>query len=614
MSKLQPDDLKDVTDFLAATLPFSFLTAGEQFELAKKLTIQYLPSHITRPVEINNCLYIVRTGAFEIHNENNDLVDRLGEGECFGVSTILYDNPEHLSVLPIEDSLVFRLIKEDFLTLLNLHPQLAPFFEKLVSYRKVRMVQSGAQLQEVNTQLVADLIHKTLISAERSVSIQQAAILMRKNHVSCLPIVSNGELHGIVTDRDFRNRFVAAGLNGNASIASIMTERPVTVSPKTSALNAQVLMSERGIHHLPVVDANKIVGMLTTTDIVRSQSISLVHFVDRIHREQDEQALAAMQQQVPKLMDNWIQADVSAHELGEFFSVIGDAFVRKAIALTEAELGKPSLEFAWLCFGSQARKEQSFSSDQDNGLILKSEPTAKQNEELQTFTTAVCQRLDQFGYDHCPGNIMASNPAWRKTIAQWQSCFVNWVETPEPEALLNASIFFDLRVIAGPADWLEPIVATLNARLANAELFFMHLAANALRAKPPIGFFRDFIVDSSGEHQDGLDIKHKGIALINDIARIHALANQNFLPNTLERLSGAKGSFIQLPLLEGLQEAWLLLNELKLEHQAMQIRQRKPADNFIDPEQLSPLKKSHLKSAFKHIARVQKALALHYRL
>ncbi|MFQ3230532.1 DUF294 nucleotidyltransferase-like domain-containing protein [Reinekea sp.] len=608
------DDLKDIIDFLAVTLPFSAMPDSVLLDVARQLEIEYIPKREAKAVPINECVYLIRSGAFDILDERDNLVDRLGEGEFFGVTTLLQDNSENLGVFSIEDSLVYRLPHEFFTRLLKSQAKVRYFFEKLVSYRassSLEVTQSD-RIEVQHTQPVESLLQNKLIACSEFDTIQQAASIMRDNKVSCLLLMESDQLVGIVTDRDLRNRVVAKGVDISLSVNQIATMSPTTISFESAVLEAQLLMSNTGIHHLPVMKNGRPIGVITASDIVRAHSVSIVHFVDRIFREKTVEAVAKLQQEVPHLLGHWIKADVSPHEIGESLAVIGDGFVRKAIAMALIDHGEAPMQFAWLSFGSQARKEQSFASDQDNGLILERTPSAEEDVYFSAFTKTVCGYLDAFGYVLCPGDIMASNPNWRKTVEGWQRSFQQWISTPEPEALLNASIFFDLRVIYGPSHWLDNLEARLAAMLKNSDLFFMHMTKNALRSKPPLGFFRAFIVKSSGEHENELDIKHQGIALINDLARIVALSEQNLIAGTIERFNATGESLLQLPLKTSLIEAWLLLNDLKLENQVTQIKRGESGSNYINPEQLSPLRRAHLKNAFKSIEQAQKALAMHY--
>ncbi|TCS43693.1 DUF294 nucleotidyltransferase-like domain-containing protein [Reinekea marinisedimentorum] len=614
MGQATSDDLKDVIDFISSVIPFSSLDDQAKLLLARDLQIDYIPKHRQRPVAIDGSVYLIRTGAFEITDENQTLVDRLAEGECFGVSSLLHANPEHLQVHAIEDSLVYRMAGPQFLQLLEQHKNIRNFFTKLAGYRANSFDDASARqtLSVQHTRPVKSLIQNRLIYCDKQSSIREAAEIMKENKVSCLLLMEGKTLTGIVTDRDLRNRVVARALDVNLPVTEIATMNALTIASSASIIEAQLQMSNDGIHHLPVLENNVPIGVITATDIVRAHSVSIIHFVDRIFREQTAEALAKLHAEMPGLFDYWIQADVSPLDIGESLAVIADAFVRRAIQLAVIEQGEPPMRFTWLAFGSQARKDQSFSSDQDSGLLLEREPNREEDAYFAALTRNVCHLLDQIGYPLCPGNIMASNPQWRKTGQQWLQLFSQWVQSPKPEALLHATIFFDLRAVYGPPEWLEQLQADLAHELIEADIFFMQLTRNALRTRPPLGIFRAFIVNDHGEHEHELDIKQQGIALVNDMARILALAEGHTGPQTIGRLESSGDQLLQKPLRESLKEAWLQLNDLKLEYQARQLKAGEPVSNFLNPDDLSPLRRAQLKNAFQVIARAQKALAQHY--
>ena len=614
MTSVSADDLKDVIDFLRDVIPFSSLPEPELLRLAGHLSIEYIPERSRQPVTLDHAIALVRSGGFDIVDEQDALIDRLGEGECFGISSMLQSRPSTYRVLAIEDSLIFRLPGPVFLALLDEHKNLRLFFEKLVSYRASPIAEHSrpASFEVQYAQPVSSLIQNRLVYCSVQNSIREAAEIMRENKVSCLLLIEQKKLQGIVTDRDLRNRVVADALDVNRPITDIATLSPQTISYTATVIDAQMQMSNQGIHHLPIMKDGQPIGVVTATDIVRAHSVSLVHFVDRLFREKTVSALARLQSRVPDLLDYWVQADVSPVEIGESMAVIGDAFVRKIIQLTLADMSEAPMAFSWISFGSQARKDQSFASDQDNGLILEREPDKQTDAWFSEFTERVCQGLDRCGYPLCPGDIMATNPRWRMTLDGWRSAFSQWIDVPQPDALLNASIFFDLRLVVGDPEPLEALKTSLLPSLKKGDVFFMHMTRNAMRAKPPIGFFRSFIVNDSGEHENELDIKHQGAALINDMARILALADGVMEPNTVTRLQSASDRLLQKPLRDSLVEAWLLLTELKLESQMTQLQNKEPVSNFLNPDDLSPLRRAYLKNAFKSIERAQKALGQYY--
>lgn len=611
------DDLKDVVDFLAETLPFSALPADSRLEVAQRLSVDYIPRHANQPLALAPTLYIIRTGAFELRTAEGELLDRLGEHDLFGLNTLLSGNPEGLTVFPIEDALVYKLSAEDVTALSQSYEPMGDFFQQVSSQRKRlnRLAlgrQSRPRLELQLTQRVRDVTTDAApVSCSPEVSIQQAAQLMREQRVSSLMLLDGEVLGGIVTDRDIRNRAVAEGLDLSRPVADIATTDPITVTADARLFDAQKAMSQHRIHHLPVMEGERVIGMITATDLVRAQQVSPLFLIDDIQRQPNLDALAELRHRVPALIHNWVQADINPVEMGRVLAAIGDAFVQRCIALAQQELGEAPMKFAWLAFGSQARMDQTFASDQDNALILEREPNQPEADYFRHLADWVCPALARCGYVLCPGDIMASNPQWRLSVDGWQRQFSGWLDEATPKALLHSSIFFDLRVIDGDADLLAPIQQQLLKRAPKADLFLALMTQTAVRNRPPLGFFRRFVVESGGEHEDALDLKHRGVALINDLARIHALAGGIAAVSTEARLQAAlEAGLIETDLAHSLMEAWELIAALRIEEQSEAVRRGDTPDSFLDPDDLSPLMRAHLKDAFGAIQTAQQA-ALH---
>ena len=141
------------------------------------------------------------------------------------------------------------------------------------------------------------------------------------------------------------------------------------------------------------------------------------------------------------------------------------------------------------------------------------------------FGEKTCNLLDQVGYDFCTGNVMAKNPKWCQSLSTWKGYFSSWIHTAEPVHLLQASIFFDFRGGFGDMALIESLRRHLFSSLGGWSGFFRNLTENALHFKPPIGFFRNFVVESKGEHRNKFDIKSAMTPIV-DFARIYALKNR----------------------------------------------------------------------------------------
>ncbi|MGB0944558.1 MAG: DUF294 nucleotidyltransferase-like domain-containing protein [Marinomonas sp.] len=653
-------DVQEVVKFLQGTVPFDSLAEPDLRRLVEALEVIYirqkqsmsLGSQAPNVLPLND-LHIIRRGAFEIQCKKGGLVDKLADGECFGVSSVLDNNPEGLYVVALEDSLVFRLDKESFLALTKANTDFALFFantrvKRLSLLSKSLQQDNGSQASiessqhQLESHQVSSLtefvqselacnkeddrqaqnradpamqlslpVHKImsrqLVKAEADTSIRMAALQMTGARVSSLLIVEGETLIGIITDRDLRSRVLAKGVSTDLPVSSIMTRKPTYLDESSLCIHAQLIMSERNIHHLPIVDdALKPVGILTATDVLKNQQTSPLLMVSEINRQKSVAALAEVCQRLPRLIINLVAGDINPADMGEVLASITDNLTRRLIELAVSELGVPPMQFNFLVFGSQARKEQSLGSDQDNGIMLEREGDDREMEYFKHLSEFVCQGLNECGIPLCPGNIMSSNPDCRLTKSQWLKKIAYWVQSNSPQALLNASIFFDMRSIYGPEESLQELTDLLQEKAVKNSIFMATLTKNAISSRPPLGFFRDFVLEHSGEHKNKLDLKHQGLALINDLARLYSFATSKYQVSTLKRLDWiAKEGLLSQDYVSNLQDAWEYLSGLRLEAQQVSWQKTGSASAFLDPSSLSPLERKHLKLTFKTILQAQ---------
>jgi len=291
------------------------------------------------------------------------------------------------------------------------------------------------------------------------------------------------------------------------------------------------------------------------------------------------------------------------------FFCLTDALTIRLIEMAEVQLGPAPVNYVWVCGGSQARREQTSHSDQDNALIISDEFNETHADWFKNLAKFVTDGLNACGFIYCPGDAMASNDQWRQPLSVWQNYFKTWIETPEPMALMLSSIFFDLRPVHGDFALFETLQKQMLLRTPTAGIFIAHMAANALTHRPPLGFFRRFVLIHDGEHDETFDIKHRGIVPIADIARLTALAEGKKATNTIDRLQAVAGTpSMSREMAENLEDAYAFISELRINHQAQQIRQGVQADNFLPPAKLSELDRKHLKDAFAVIQSMQQTL------
>ena len=605
-------DIPEVHKFIDMTPPFASLSDAERKQILAGVAMVYVRQGQTLLLEGDSAtVHLIRRGACEIRTPKGGLVDQIADGECFGVSSVMAQNPDGLQVVAMEDSLVYRFDKACFKTMLSQNEAFGLFFEHTQHHRRRKLSRSqDKELASPALQLSTSVEHimtRQLITAQASETVQAIAMRMTEARVSSILVVEQDKLIGIVTDRDLRSRILALGGSSQSLVEEIMTSAPVTLAPSALVMQAQTLMSESNIHHLPIVEQdNRVVGMLTAADLLRHQELSPLLFINQIHRQHSVESLARICQQWPTLIINLIVTDMKPADIGKVLATVSDNLTKRLIELGIQKLGEAPMAFQFLVFGSQARRDQSLGSDQDNGLMLAREPNAEEAEYFAQLAEFVCQGLAQCGIRLCPGNIMASNVQWRKTRQGWQQAFEKWIKSAAPSALLNASIFFDLRCVYGDERAVQELIENMQQEVAKNSMFLATLTRTAIANKPPLGFFRSFLLESSGEHKHQLDLKHQGLALINDLARLYGLSCKEYREGTLERLEQAiREQLISVDTARNLMDAWDHLNALRLEAQSRHWQASGTASAYLDPKKLSPLERKHLKTTFSIINDVQ---------
>jgi CBS domain-containing protein len=475
--------------------------------------------------------------------------------------------------------------------------------------------QSDPALNLMTTPVRA-LIKRAPITLPPHTSIREAAQVMRDKRVSSVLIVEQDLLFGLITDRDLRNRVIAAGMDTGRPIADIATLAPMSIDVKNPAFDALLLMARHNIHHVPVLDGPRIAGMITATDLTEQHSTSAVYLAGDIYKQTTVEGLQVVAAKVKRLQQSLAAAEASAYSTGHIITAITDAITSRLLHLGEARLGPAPVDYVWVAAGSQARNEQTAKSDQDNCMVLDDAyDEAQHGDYFKVLATFVCDGLDACGYVHCPGEMMAMTEQWRKPRRQWAEYFARWTAQPEPKALMLTCVFFDLRSIHGNHGLLDGLRHDVLQRTKGNSLFLAHMVGNALQHQPPLGMFKGISTIRSGEHKGTIDLKHSGVVPIVDLARVYALAGGDSAVNTHDRLLGAAaGGSISEQSARDLREALEFLAFLRIQHQARQIAAGQAPDNFLDPGSISNFERTQLKDAFNVVAALQNVLGQRYRM
>ena len=611
-------ELAEVRDFLREHAPFDALPAGTVAGLARRAQVQYhrRGSAIMVPGRDNDRLYVVRSGAVDIRDANGRFVDRGESGTCFGSTTLLGDNPSVFGVIAIEDTLTLSIDATTFAELMAEQPAFAAFFDAQHATRLAGAL-SAQQTSESGSVIlktrVRELLRGEPITIALGASIRAAAEVMSDRGVSSLLVMDGDRLAGIVTDRDLRNRVLAAGVDPSGPLAGVMTPDPVTARVDGLAFEALLEMVARTIHHLPLVEGDRVVGVITTTDLMRLERANPVYLAGDIAKQTSAAGVAQVAARLPAVVTSLVRQDASAADIGRIVTSVGDAIESRVLALATDRLGPAPVPYCWVTLGSRARMEQALAADQDHALILDDAAGPADLDYFTQFAELVTEGLVTAGYPRCTGEVMATNPAWRVTLREWKATFGAWLGAPTPEAILRASIFFDMRPIAGDTRLYAELADLVRASAPRSPRFLAHLAAAAVAGEPPVGFFRGFVLAKAGEHKDTFDIKRGGIGAVVDLARVHALAIGSAAGNTDERLAAAiDAQVIDAGRGADLRAAFEFISYVRVRHQAGQVAAGKPPDNHLRPDDLTSFDKRHLREAFAIVRTAQGTLgAIH---
>lgn len=604
----------DAASFLRRFPPFDGLDDATLRRVADTARKEQHPAGsviIRQGGEPSSCLHVIAGGSIEVVVDG-EVVGSLGEGGVFGhVSLVTREGPV-ATVRAREDTACYELDKSAADEVLGTRSGAAFITTSFRRWFEDRAAASASQPLRTWEMAVGALVRGPLLRCEPTMSVADVARAMVDERTSAAVVPTANGL-GIVTDVDLRTRVLAVGRDPTTPVHEIVSTPASTIAEGVLAAEALFQMVEGGFHHLPVVSpSGSVVGVVTETDLIGFGADSPFAIRSSIERASDLVTAVEAARRLPDSVAKLVEGGVDAVHIGHIVGATIDVLTRRLLDLAFDRHGAPPEPWAWLAFGSLGRREQALHTDQDHGLVYAG--TTGDEERLDPYfrkiAEFVTQGLEDAGLPRCKGNMMAVNEALRRSLEGWVDQLGMWIGKRERHAAEVASAVFDFRQVAGPLD-VEASFDQVVRGAATNRAFLSIVAAQAVEHRPPAGRIRGFIVEGPGEHAGSLDLKHGGIIPITDLARFHVLAAGASVHRTIDRLRLASVlGRIDDETRAGLEEAFTLLWQLRLEHQVACVREgRQPAD-FVDPKTLSPVRRQGLKEAFRVIARAQRVLGL----
>ncbi len=617
--------------FLRHTMPFKELDEQTLAGLARHCKIDFFPKG-TRILTYNQTeithLYLIQRGGVRafITDDDGDIVlkDYRGVGANIGALGIIRGTKANLNIETVEDTFCYLIPRDIFKNLVLTVSSVSHYYLKIFSdnivatayteLRKNKLARRNSEeLFLFNTK--AGELSKPLYSVSATTSIQECGAIMARQSIGSLLVYMDedpGAMIGIITDTDFRRKVIAEGRDYREPVASIMSSPLKTIPSGMLCFDVLLKMMTTSIHHLGVEQGGRVTGVITSHDIMVQQGNSPYYLFKEIASQKEFDGLYMLADKVSGLVRNIINEGAKAEDISRMISLINEKILARILALLHHQLGPSPVKYSWLMFGSEGRHEQTFKTDQDNGLVFQDPEPGRRQEAIDYFSTfgeLATHHLVKCGYPSCPDNVMASNPKWCRPLSEWMQQFSHWITEADPQEQFNSAIFFDFRNGFGTEQIAMDLRDHVVGMCSGENTIVKNLARSVLRVPAPLSFFQQFVVEQNGDQRDRLDIKRRGLAPFVDFARVMSLKYSIRQTNTLSRLKRLR---VKMKLADDFYNQMIEVYELQMQlrviHQLGQIENGEEPDDIIYPDQLTDLEKRMLKDGFSVIDTLQQLL------
>ena len=441
---------------------------------------------------------------------------------------------------------------------------------------------------------------------------------MREMSISCVVVVEGEHPRAILTDRDLRNKVIAAGRDpAGLRVRDVMSAPVITIGEDDVLYEALYRMSRHGIHRLVVVDRQgALAGIVTVTDLLRLQAHSPHQLVLDIEKADSIDTLRELHQRIQKLIVHLAGTGIAIRDTVKLIANLNDQVLIRLIDLLRRDR-YPDLtaDFTFVVMGSEGRSEQTLSTDQDNAIIFADTVQGEELARLEAFSNDLIEALISIGVPPCPGGIMARNPAWRRSLTAWRRELTQWLSAPTPEHVMTGSMFMDLRPLYGRCELADSLREHALHHMSQEQGFLVRMAQNMVNFAPPLGWFGRIKVEKSGERRGEVDLKKAGIFAITDGIKALAMEARRLDGSTHDRMEALVEAGVLKPeQVADLRAAFDFLVRMRLRGQVEALRAGRKPGNYIALDQLNAMQQGELRLAFEGVASFQSFIQQHFKL
>lgn len=624
-----------IYDFLKDFPPFSFLSEDNLLTICKNVKVVYLEKD-TFLFQINekvkNEFYVVKDGAIGLTRDESTFVDQCDEGDIFGLRALVRKDQYVLNAKALEESIIYsissQLLDELISSNIKANKYLMASFvtntkQPYQTEHKDALFANDINLQKdlsSFTEVQSAEYSKNPVTCSQETSIKDAATIMTNKRVGSIVITQNNKPLGIITDKDLRTKIATGLFNIKDCVTKIMSFPVITYPENISVAEAQIGMLQNRITHLCITKDgttnSELCGILSEHDIIVIRGNNPSVLVKEVKRAKDAETLKYIRDKAQGLLQRYLNQNIPIGFISKIISAINSTITKRAIELSISEMPQePPTTFGWLALGSQGRQEQLLLTDQDNALVFKDVSEDNYNSTKTYFlelSKLITQKLNTIGFEYCPANMMASNTKWCLSLNEWKQQFNNWITHPDEDKIMLCTIFFDFDLVYGDALLIEEMSESIFKAIDTYEIFLNFLALNALKNPPPLSFFRQFLVEQSGEHKNEFDLKARALMPLVDAARLLILSKSiKDCNSTIQRYE--KMAELE-PQNKDLYISCINAFKILLRFRTVDGLKDHDSGRFLDLKTLDKANRLKLKSAFKPIKDIQELISTRFKL
>lgn len=584
-------------------------------------TLQTVPAneYLFRPGDdYKHCLYILYKGNVHLRRANGEILE-LGVGAFLGLSNYLDGRPYTASALATSNCTFLVLPAQKLEQLEKEYPELFNSINHIIAERiRARSLLAKNTISGALSTPVRNAMKSPMSTCHGELSLREAFQMMQQRKIGSLGILDNSDsLLGILTCSGLSEALAINGESPEESVMRAACQTPFTISADAPLWQAEETLHSNGVKYLVVTEDELPVGVISESDILKALLAQKSTYIERAKTANSISELHYSYKSLHKAARDIWDTNRLASRAVRLLTDIHLAIQNRCVNLTLDELeaeqyGPAPRDYALLIMGSGGRHEMLLNPDQDNGIIIADEPGPMSSDEadwFSEFAQRITQNLDKVGYILCPGEIMASNPMFRKTLSQWKAQIKHLVKHPNQKGARWSNIVFDFETLHGNDQLTHELRSFLLERIQKKNMLLGFMVEDDAKGSPPLGFFNRLLTVEEGEFEGTIDIKRNGTRLIADAARIYALSAGLTSSNTIDRLQGlVRQGVLSNDLVDSTVVAYEELLNVLLEHQITQRDAGMEPNKNINPQNLAAPERSTLRAAMRAIKRLQDKL------